>query len=134
MPDRLSYAMIQELFAAITRSLGSLGGVRTSDVDGSMILRRSFTMVLLADPCSPWRIKIGNGPVGRQAATSQLAHRIQLLSSPTLIKLRSSVRQPPRIGSGRGFIPLARRKETGGSAITCQPSGRISTTRHLASH
>src|ERR1700730_5825970 len=102
--------MTQEFVAVINRSRPSFGGVRTSADDGSIILRRSFTIVLLADPCSPWRIRIGNGPVGRQTATSQLMQRTQLLSDPILIRSRRSVIEPPLAGSGRACIPRARRK------------------------
>src|SRR5258708_26911 len=77
MPERLSYAIIQELFAAISKSRSSRGGVLTGAVDGSTILRRIFSRLLFADPCSPWRIKIGYGPVGRQATTSHVKQSTQ---------------------------------------------------------
>src|SRR5260370_34938937 len=98
--------MIQELLAAISKSLSSLGGVRTSANEGSMILRNSFTIVLFADPCSPWRIRIGYGPLGRQVGTSQETQRIQLASSPTVIKFLSMVIEPAGAGAARGGIPF----------------------------
>jgi hypothetical protein len=67
----LSTLSPQTLLAAIARSLSQEGKVLSGTVDGSMMSFSSLAVVLLAEPCSPWRTRIGKGPSGCMAPRSQ---------------------------------------------------------------
>jgi hypothetical protein len=89
-------------------------------------------MLLFVEPCPPWSMRIGYGPLGRSAAASQAKQRIQLSSSPILMNCLRSVTEPPDSGCASGSIPFALRNQTGGSDTTRQPSAPISTASQLA--
>ena len=114
----------------MSKSRSLLGGVLTGATDGSVSRRSILSMELLAEPCSPWRMRTGYGPVGRNAATSQARQRIQLSSSPMLINLRRRAIDPSISGRANGSIPFDRRNRAGGSVTTRQPSALISTASH----
>ena len=57
--EMLSKATHHELVAVIMRSRSFLGVVLSGAVDGSTSARKRRSSVLLAEPCSPWRMSTG---------------------------------------------------------------------------
>ena len=87
---RLSRAMIHEPLASTNRSRSSFGAARKPALLGSVKARTTLLPVLLQFPCSPFQIKIGYGPCGRNAANSHEITRFQSSSSLMLRNWRKS--------------------------------------------
>ena len=75
----------------------------------------------------------GYGPQLRNTASAQEITSTKSASDFTFRKERKLLTDPPAMGSGRGLIPAARRKRTGGLSITCQPVASISTALQVRS-
>ncbi len=125
----LSYARTQVLCAWIMKSRWLAGKARTGADLGSISRRATQAVVLLADPCSPHKTEIGNGPAGRNAAVSH-ATSSRKSAVVTLAYFLSRSIEPSHCGSGSGPKPLGRRNNTGARSMTRHPSARISTLRH----
>src|ERR1019366_3770384 len=123
---RLSNVMTHELLAAMKRSRSSRGPERRGAALGSTRFLSTALVELLQLPCSPFKVKIGNGPRRRKAARIQV-NTSGHSSSETLRNDRSWLTSPPTTGFGSGLIPRERTNFTGGFAINLHPLVEIST-------
>jgi hypothetical protein len=70
-PDKLSKHNIRLFWAWITRSRSLRGAGLSIAPDGSISERNTFELVVLALPCSPWKLRIGQDISVFKAASSQ---------------------------------------------------------------
>ena len=68
-----------------------------------------------------------------RTASAQDDHQHEVGIGLDIEERRSASIDPPRAGIGKGFMPEARRKRTGGLSITRQPEASISIARQVSS-
>jgi hypothetical protein len=69
------------------------------------------------------------GPAGSQSGQQPGEINTKSFRLERLRNGKSASSDPPCSGTGSGNMPAGRRKRTGGTLCTCQPSGPISTAR-----
>src|SRR3974377_1194760 len=91
---------------------------------GARRARRTRAAKVLPEEGGPWRMRKGNGPEGRRAASSQARQRIQAARSGRLRQARRAARAGPGAawtGAGRDKVEREVWKRAFSPAATFQP-------------